>query len=849
MKKQLLGLGMLLCGAFAFGQHVHNPQNARDGEDVEYCFQHILEEKMRLTDPRRYASMFENNADPSVPKLQVYKIPVVFHVLYSGSTGNISAAQIQDALNILNRDYRRLNSDANNVAAAFQGMPADVEVEFAFATVAPNGDCFEGITRTSSTLTNNGDDGEAQVNAVIAGNDVYQGIWPHNKYLNIYVAHDIGGAAGYTFNPNGNSAATAANMFYNGIFILDEYCGSTGTSSVMTSRALTHEVGHWLNLNHTWGSTNDPGVSCGDDLVGDTPQTRGVTSCNLNENFCGVLANVENYMDYSYCSKMFTEGQKTRMRNALLNTTGGRSNIWTTSNLEDVGAISGATLCGLDFSGSATTVCSGAQITFTPDTGGNPVTAYSWSFGGGTPATSTAASPTVTFSTPGTYTVSLTVTSGGDNFTKTKTNYIVVGGGASVSIPFTEGFVASTFPPANWVVTNTDGSTLTWARSGSVGKAPTAGNSMFFDNYNQDDTGNEDEIRLPVLNMTGASGVQMTFDVAYAQYTEGGVNYADGLEVLVSDDCGNTFTTVYSKSGSVLQTTNPVAGAFTPTSVQWRTETIDLSDYAGTDGVIVKFRNLAGFGNRLYVDNVNIAEVSTDPPVASYTTPSSICEDAPVTFTNSSTGTSNTYSWTFAGGSPSTSSSANPSVTYGAAGTYNVILTAANANGTNTYNSTVTVNAAPSVSLGAISDLCVYNNPVTLSQGTPAGGTYSGPGVSGGQFNPASAGTGSKTITYTYTNGSGCSASAQTAVTVSACLSLTENAEMAIVLFPNPSSGTFTVLSAQPVESVQVFDQSGRLVLATVDDKVDITAFAAGIYTVRVKAGEQTTNQRMMLQK
>jgi hypothetical protein len=224
----------------------------------------------------------------------------------------------------LNRDFRKQNADVNNVVAQFQAIAGDVEIEFALAKVAPNGACFNGITRTQSSSTNT--DGQAQVNLIVAGNNVYQGVWAHNKYLNIYVCKNlIDGAAGYTFLPSGNATASAQNMYYNGIFMLHDYTGSIGTSSVYTSRALTHEVGHWLNLSHVWGDGNIG--TCGTDYVSDTPQTNGSNGvCTLTKTTCdGTLDNVENYMDYSYCSKMFTSGQVTRMRTAVTSSTAGRS--------------------------------------------------------------------------------------------------------------------------------------------------------------------------------------------------------------------------------------------------------------------------------------------------------------------------------------------------------------------------------------------------------------------------------------------------------------------------------------------------------------------------------------------
>ncbi|MBK7182529.1 MAG: hypothetical protein IPH89_06110 [Bacteroidetes bacterium] len=112
------------------------------------------------------------------------------------------------------------------------------------------------------------------------------------------------GAAGYAYLPG----TTAAE---DGIMILNSYIGSIGTGNIQKSHALTHEIGHYLNLNHTWGGTNNPGVDCsGDDNVSDTPKTEGWTSCNLTGATCtSTLDNVQNFMEYSYCSTMFTVGQ------------------------------------------------------------------------------------------------------------------------------------------------------------------------------------------------------------------------------------------------------------------------------------------------------------------------------------------------------------------------------------------------------------------------------------------------------------------------------------------------------------------------------------------------------------
>lgn len=600
--KLILGLGLILGSFYSFGQQNSIDQtNTREGETVEYCTTHKKRAEFLNAHPEAISLYTEEQQaleNTNATKATILYIPVVFHILHEGGTENISEDQIMDALDVLNRDYSLNNSDAANVHVDFQGMPSNADIQFRLATKAPDGTCFRGITRTFSSASNNGDNGNTQVTAVQNGNDVYQGNWPGNKYLNIFVVNDAGGAAGYTTTPNNFWTGTSMG---NGIWILDEYVGRIGTGTESRSRALTHEVGHWLNLEHPWGPNNNPGnaASCADDDgITDTPNTIGVTSCALNENTCGPRANVENYMDYSYCSKMFTQGQVDRMRAALNSGTGGRSNIITASNLNSTGANGTLVLCKADFQSDAVNVCAGQSIQFT-DLSYNAASGWDWTFTGGTPSSSTQQNPTVTYNTPGTYAVTLTSTDGSTSDTETKSGYIVVTNTPS-TIPFLETFESYTQldNSSAWGIDN-QGNNNTWELETNAGH--TGIKSAKLENYNEP-VGGIDELIAAPLDLSGQSQVTMSFRYAYKRRNS---SDADFLKVLVTNDCENYAIrkTLNLKIGSDIQGSaynNVASSDWTTVHITNITSTYFVNDFR------YKFQFIGGGGNNIYLDNINV---------------------------------------------------------------------------------------------------------------------------------------------------------------------------------------------------------------------------------------------------
>jgi len=208
----------------------------------------------------------------------VLVIPVVFHVLHLDGPENISDEQILDQMEVLNRDYNKLNADTIEVVSGFDTIVANVRLEFRLATKDFLGNCTNGIERIRTIETYVGDNG-SKLNQ-----------WPRERYLNVWTVADMeNGVAGYSQYPS--SVIDGQSALADGVIIRHDYIGRIGTGSEFSSRALTHEIGHYLDLSHPWGNTNEPEVECGDDGVSDTPVTEGHLSCqNLRDFTCSSTA-------------------------------------------------------------------------------------------------------------------------------------------------------------------------------------------------------------------------------------------------------------------------------------------------------------------------------------------------------------------------------------------------------------------------------------------------------------------------------------------------------------------------------------------------------------------------------
>jgi len=221
--------------------------------------------------------------------LGVINIPVYIHVVYSNSNENISDAQINSQMNVLNNDFRRTNNDANNTPSEFAGVAADTEINFTLA----------GVFRNANSRTSWGTNNDVKA--------AYPPVTPAT-HMNIWVCNIGGGILGYAQFPGGSSAT-------DGIVVSPQYFGTTGyvAAPFDGGRTTTHEVGHYLNLRHIWGD----GRCNRDDFVSDTPSSdRPNYGCPSTAYHCRSNDQFMNYMDYTddACMNMFSAGQKDRMR-------------------------------------------------------------------------------------------------------------------------------------------------------------------------------------------------------------------------------------------------------------------------------------------------------------------------------------------------------------------------------------------------------------------------------------------------------------------------------------------------------------------------------------------------------
>ncbi len=644
MKK---GLSTLFLGLLAFASNAQERAGCATYTAQEIMFQ----QQPELRAQYEAYQLLQNSATVTNVNGKMateYQIPVVVHILHEYGTENISDAQVYDALSIINREFNAQDPDSVDLVPEFQNLNGNAHITFKLAAIDPFGNCTNGIEHIYSHETRVGD----------AYSKLNQ--WNRSQYMNIWVVDVVGvpGAAAYATFP----ASTDGSGFWrDGLLSSHNYVGSIGTGSPGVESTITHEIGHWLGLAHTFGNSdliNDGPTICNDDGIQDTPPTRGHLNCNFvyptewidcDTTNGGVVEDLQNYMDYSYCDRHFTPGQASAMNNTLEGIAGQRIHLWRDSTLLATGIKDLLTpqdpsneltvpLCVpvADFYASKTTACAGTLITFTDASWNAVVSDRTWTFEDGTPSTSTSATANVSFSGSGWKKITLTASNAAGSNTREEAHYIYISG------DWAENYGPTMFDMEQ---TNNNGTGTNYFLVQNIednfGKFQVVDGAgynnskawklqTYFDDsdadpftdaafYNDRLGLSVDNLITPSIDLRYTSNVTVSFRYAYATNATDEGDITEKLRVYTSNNCGQTWTPRVisidgSMVGSTLTGTNLVTAGyasnsdFTPiNNGMWKQGTFNYSATSSDNKMRIKFEfEASDNASNLFIDDIQL---------------------------------------------------------------------------------------------------------------------------------------------------------------------------------------------------------------------------------------------------
>jgi len=586
-------------------RHQKNPRLENDQQFENWLQQKIAQRPMQMQRAQGTQNV-------------TYSIPVVVHVIHNGEpigTGlNISDAQIISQINVMNKDFQRLNLDATNTPAEFAAVAGSLDIEFVLAKQDPYGAETNGIQRVQGTQSVWSVNENATFKAL--------SYWPAEDYMNIWVINLQAPFVGFAQLPVSNLPGledSPDDRLTDGIIIDYTAFGSIDDGNFNLDpdfnkgRTATHEAGHFFGLRHIWG---DDGSSCsGTDYVDDTPNQAGPydgqcpthpqVSCSTNDMF-------QNFMDYTddTCMNLFTEGQVARLivvlensprRFSLLNSDGDEIPPPLALDLALREIISPAsTTCGgsinpmVEIQNLGTTTATSARIQLKVN--GVITETKDVTLSLANQAITTVAFQTV-LQTSGTLQYQFEVLLVNGSADERATNNLLSVSStvpATASLPIIESFTSF---PTSWSRYNPDNS-IKWEIKTISGY----GNALYVNCYNYENEGAIDRVITPIIDLTNETAAILKFDRAHAIYS---TSNQERLRVLVSTLCDFTSPTieVFNKAGSELATAPQTTSQFVPTSAQWQTESISLTQFAGSK-IQLAFEVVNGWGNDVFLDNI-----------------------------------------------------------------------------------------------------------------------------------------------------------------------------------------------------------------------------------------------------
>lgn len=612
-------------------QHIH------DEKCAHVLIEKMQEEKMGIYGSKEFFESWINkeisqkkkNFNPQ-QRTQAERrlIPVVVHVLHNdtpeGTGNNIPFSQIEAQIRILNEDFRRLNSDTTLTPAEFLGVVADANVEFVLAKQDPNGLPTNGVVRVVGPKTSYNPNSSSDVELI-----GQTSLWPPEDYLNIWVVTLVSPFIGYASFPISNLPGLnfpPNSRETDGVTIDYRYFGEGGNAVAGSKgRTTTHEVGHFFGLRHIWGD----GDCSVDDFVDDTPNQSGSNNACRTDNprfTCNTRDLVENYMDYTpdVCMNNFTLGQVARMdvvlaesprRASLVNGIGTVSPELLLNDLAIQRIIDPQNLvCDLNVTPSLIIFNRGSNSVTSASieirNNGLLIQVKNFNLNLNTgDETIVSFDPIILNPSSNNFVATITQVNGiSDSNPSNNTAQSNPSLQPVVPLPYVFDFNDL---GSKWVIDNPD-DLFTWERT-QVTLDGQSQEAIYIRNYEYEAFGELDYLISPQIDLSTSQNAQLTFNMAYGPFNNS--SFGDYLIVAVSTDCGNTFEIVdapYDKDYIFLQTSTPTLDEFIPTSSsQFRREIVNLSQYAGIGNVRIAFIARNGFGNNLFLKDIEILTEET----------------------------------------------------------------------------------------------------------------------------------------------------------------------------------------------------------------------------------------------
>ncbi|HET9056889.1 MAG TPA: M43 family zinc metalloprotease [Chitinophagaceae bacterium] len=567
--------------------------------------------------------------------LLTVNVPVVFHVVLSNQS-LVSDAVVLQQLDVLNKDFSGMNADSVNIPSDFKPLFGKSGIQFCLAKQSPEGEPTNGINRVVSSTKSMYGPGDPVKHDSKGGSDA----WDPEQYLNIWIT-DIsdGGILGY-------SSIAGTNVFppdEDGVVVSYKTLPGGSIAAYNLGRTAVHEVGHYFRLLHIWGDDNGacsgtdfPDMPSSDDTPNQTDATFGCPS-GVKTDFCSPSAPgimYQNYMDYTddACMAMFSSAQASRMeaavnafRPGLLTSNGCNTPVLLNRNIIAKKITYPVTnICTTNFQPTVviknigTATVTSLKLTALID--GNNAGTTNWTGSlaslAQTIITLNPVSGAVTGNHELTIYTSMPNGSNDEDVTNdtTKSNFVFPN---IVQSPLKEGFENNSFPPAGWTLSNPD-NYITWERTTAASKSGAA--SAFINNFDYSSFEEKDLLITPLFPVQNVDSTFLTFQLAAATYTDpGSIGIPlDTLEVLITADCGASFTSVYKKWGKSLvtraDTVNGLQTPFIPTASEWRKDSVYLSPYLnGLTNIQVVFKNTTNYENNIYIDDVNLYNIVVNP--------------------------------------------------------------------------------------------------------------------------------------------------------------------------------------------------------------------------------------------